>query len=298
MKIAKYLKDCRTRLNMTQEEFSYELYLFNNERFRGIDTTTISKWERGVTSPPIPRLQALIHFFQYKSSLPLPCWENFNEEKILENLYSKPVKKILGSAKEIVGRVPLDIELQKDYNLIPLHSHFRAKDLLELTLLMIQSIKPTFKALEIKELERWMEDSRNFFQVVSYKNSFLGMLSILRLKPKVFDEIMNFQREEGTLKVEDFANLDKEGSLFFLSFYSLTPEIATLLMARLYAHLIANQQNIKELGFISSLAEAHRIGENMRLDFFKRRGNLSAYRNNLFTILSSEPVIKTLFEKG
>jgi len=298
MEISEYLKTCRSRLKMTQEELSHELYLYDDRRFEGIDTTTISKGERGVPSPPMPRLQALIRFFQSQSSLPLPCWEALGEEQAMEILYSESVKRVLGPAKQIVARAPLEVDLEKGYRLTSLRGHLRAGDLLELSLVMMQSVKPQFESLSPDELHRWMEAPGNLFQAVSYKNSFLGMLFVLRLKPKVFDEILNFQREESTLSVEDFADLNEQGSLFILSFYSLSPEIATLLMARLYAHLIAHQRNTQDLGFVSPLAEAHRIGENMELQAVGENGNLVAYRNDLFTILSSETVLKALFGKS
>jgi transcriptional regulator with XRE-family HTH domain len=59
MKISEYLKRCRDRLGLIQEALSHELYLFDLERFAGVDTTTFSKWERGVTAPPFPRLKRL-----------------------------------------------------------------------------------------------------------------------------------------------------------------------------------------------------------------------------------------------
>jgi len=67
MEVSNYLKNCRDTLGLTQETLTHELYLFDQEHFSNIDITTISKWERGVTAPPMPRLKYIVRYFQKKS---------------------------------------------------------------------------------------------------------------------------------------------------------------------------------------------------------------------------------------
>ena len=77
-----YLKACREKLGMTQEDLVEALYHFDDVSFVGLTPTTLSRWERGVTTPPPNRMAALLRFFQQKEGMPLPCIESTDEEEI------------------------------------------------------------------------------------------------------------------------------------------------------------------------------------------------------------------------
>ena len=302
MKISEYLKRCRDRLGLTQEALSHELYLFDLERFAGVDTTTISKWERGVSAPPLPRLKSLLRYFQAKSALPFPCAEERGEEEAFERFYNAEVSKVIGRPREIVGRAPLDIDFDRGFTLRSLRGHPRSDELLELASMMIEANNPEFSSVSVESLREWMEYPANLFQVVAYKSSFLGLLFTLRLTPHAFEEIMAFRRPKAALSPADFATEAEEGCLFALAFFSLTPQVATLLMARLYAHLLAHQRHIEAFGFLAASDDARLIAEKMELKAVGRRqfGStaLSAYRSDLFSLFTSEAVLKSLFDKA
>ncbi len=301
MKIADYVQKCREELDWTQHDLAQALYIWNDEFFGGIDTATISKWERGVTAPPMPRLQALIHFFQERSGLSVPCMELKDEESVTAELIGVDVAKVLGRPRQIVAQSPLEIDFSRGFRLESLRGHPRASDILELSALIIDASNPKFSRVSAQTLDRWMEYPANLFQVLSYKGSILGLLFTLRLKPESFDEILIFQRRREELTHEDFQSEEEPASLYFLAYYALSPQVGTALLARLYAHMIAHQRTLREFGLVSPIPEAHRIAENMGLrqsaTIESDPGPLLAYRGDLSTVLASPPVLKSLFRK-
>lgn len=301
MKIADYLKKCRKSLQLTQESLVHRLYTWDDEHFGGIDTATVSKWERGVTAPPIPRLQALLSFFQEQSSLPLPCREDIDEERATKELMSGEVSKVVGRPRQLVGQLPLTIDFSRGFRLASLRGHPRADELLEIAAMMIESSNPDYSKVSAEKLGEWIEYPANLFQVLSYKSAVLGLLFTLRLKPESFEEVLTFGKRKSDLTHEDFASEDEPASLYALAYYAMTPQVGTILLARLYAHLIAHQKTLRELGLVSPLSEVHRIAENIGLKATGTKeadpGPLKAYRNDLYTVLSSPPVLKSLFEK-
>lgn len=301
MKIADYLKKCRKRLQLTQESLVHSLYLWDDEIFGGIDTATVSKWERGVTAPLLPRLQALVRFFQEESSLPLPCREEIDEERATEELMNGEVAKVMGHPRQIVAQVPLTIDFSRGFRLASLRGHPRADESLEIAAMMIESSNPDYSKVGADKLSEWIEYPANLFQVLTYKSAILGLFFTLRLKQKPFEEILTFRKRKTDLTNEDFASEEEPASLYALAYYALTPQVGMILLARLYAHMIAYQRTLQELGVISSLPEVHRIAENMGLKLTGTKevdpGPLRAYHNDLFTVLSSPPVLKSLFEK-
>lgn len=301
MKISEYIQRCRNGLGLTQDALVHRLYLWDDEAFGGIDSTTISKWERGATAPPMPRLQKLVRFFQEKSGLALPCMGSTDEESMTRELMDGEVARVVGRPRQLIGQVPLTIDFSRGFRLASLRGHPRADELLEIAAMMIESSNPDYSKVSVQKLNEWLEYPANLFQVLSYKSAVLGLLFTLRLKSESFDGILNFTKKKEELTHGDFASEEEPASLYALAYYAMSPRIGTILLARLYAHLIAHQETLQELGIVSPLAEVHRIAENMGLKPTQRRetdpGPLIAYRNDLFIVLSSPPVLKSLFEK-
>ena len=73
--------------------------------------------------------------------------------------------------------------------------------------------------------------------------------------------------KKNDITADDFASSDEEGSSLMLSFFAMNDKTATLLFIRYYAHLIANQKTIDEIGGITIQDEAKKIINNMNRTF-------------------------------
>jgi len=300
MQFANYLKACRETFSLTQEQLVTELYLFDDELFEGVTPTTLSRWERGVTSTSFNRMAGILSYFQSRSGLPLPCLQTKNAEEI-ETLMCEEEIGELFRPKVMVSNVPLEHKGFESFELITLRHHPRAEELLELNAMLHRSANTSFTRVDTEKFKVWIDYPGNLFLAVTYKTSFLGLLFTLRLKPGSFNKIIDFEMEKDALRKEDFAAPNEEGSVYLLSFFALSQEVATMLFRRLYAHLIANQEQTREAGFISSYEEAQALAQKLNLlragEHTCEGKQIIAFRSSLFSLMTSPMALRTLFPK-
>ncbi|WP_456383282.1 helix-turn-helix domain-containing protein [Hydrogenimonas sp.] len=299
MHFATYLKTCRENLGMTQEGLNEALYLFDDETFEGVTATTISRWERGVSVPSYRRIGVSMRFFQERFSLPVPCIRTRDAEEI-EWLMCEEALDGLFRPRRMVTDLDFGKSGEK-FGVVTLRHHPRAGELLELNTMLHRSVNTSLTEVGEDRFKGWIENPANLFVAVTYKSSFLGLLFALRLRPESFDAILRFEKRKADLEEEDFAAIDEEGSVYLLSFFALSPHIATLLFRRYYAHLVAYQEKTVETGFVSSFEEALRLAERFGLH---RSGETEsdgetvlAYRADLFDAMRSTTALKVLFPK-
>ena len=167
---------------------------------------------------------------------------------------------------------------------------------------MIEADNPDFSSVTVNHLCAWMAYPANLFQTVTYKNGFLGLLFTLKLSPETFEKVMAFEKPKKDITAEDFVPENEKGAILAIAFFSLSTQIATLLMARLFAHFVAHQKRIESFGFLTANPDARTIAEKMELKVTGKRTfdnqSLIAYRNDLFSILRGEAVLKSLFDKA
>jgi hypothetical protein len=122
------------------------------------------------------------------------------------------------------------------------------------------------------------------------------------VKPEIFDEILKFKMKKSEITTSDFASFDEVGSQLMLSFYAMNEKVAAILFVRYYAHLIANQRNIDEIGGVTINDDAKKIVSNMNLHYhssYTTNDNvkIKSYRQILANVLVSENAVKMLLVK-
>jgi len=99
----------------------------------------------------------------------------------------------------------------------------------------------------------------------------------------------------------DFASFEEEACSLPFSFFAYNEKTASLLFIRYYAHLIANQNSIIEVGTTPLLDEGRKIVKAMHLthlhDLEVEHGTLSAYSAPLEDVLINEDVLRVIFRK-
>jgi len=299
MKFSIYLKTCREKAGLTQEALTEALYLFDDTLFEGVTPTTLSRWEREVSTPSYRRIEALMRFFQHRFGLPVPCIRT-HDAKEAERIMCGEELDTLFKPKKMVADLAFGAG-EGGFETVTLRHHPRADELLELNTMLHKSVNTPLTRVEERQFKTWIENPANLFVAVTYKSSFLGLLFALRLKPESFDAILRFQKRKADLKEEDFAAIDEVGSVYLLSFFALSPHIATRLFRRYYAHLVAYQQMTEETGFVSSFEEAHLLAQRLGLhpsgETESDGETVLAYRADLFDAMRSTTALKALFPK-
>ena len=303
MQYKEYLRGCRERFGMTQEELVTELYLFDSQKFGGLDITTLSKWERGRSQPPPARISDILRYFQKRSGEKLPCWGEEEPYSIDSLLCREAMRSLIGKTRILYNHLPVDTLPKEHLTLIPLRQFERREQLLEVHQLLYDDIYDGFASVELERFKEWSLDPRHFFQVLLYKETFLGLLFALRLKETAFDELLDFRRGRASIAFDDIADFDEEGSLFILSSYAFHPKVLSILFMKLTAHLITHQESYHRLGLTTGLPEVERMVE--RIDMRHRNAfhgdvgeEIHSYSISLEELFRNEEILRTLFPRN
>ena len=300
MEFSKYLKKCREQNDITQEELVKELFLYDKTTFKNLDIVTLSRWERHSTTPSILKKLTTIKYFQSLSSKALPCWNDYSIQEIEHLICTLGIANILGKTKQLILNFPSTMMKMDELEVYPISYSEKSHALLEFNMDLHCATNNLFSQLSIEQFEEWSKYPSNIFLVCEYKESFVGLFFSIRLKQNIFNKIMNFEMKKSEIKEEDFASKNEVGSDLLLSFYAINHKVATMLFVRHYAHLIANQEYIVEIGVTTALTEVKKAVHNMNLEFYKSKivekdDILYAYRQKLNRVISTEYVVKMLF---
>lgn len=298
MNFNEYLKTCRKKHNLTQEDLVQELYNFSDS-FVGLDIRTLSRWENGTTKPTASKQVIIIKLFKKYSTHIFPCF--YKQENIEDQLCRVGVKNLIGNSKEHIINFPTNVFKVDDIDI----SHIRSHDDIELILNMPQSIiegiTSNYFNITTKKLKEWSLNPSNLFLVAQSSQQFVGMLFTLRLKPKSFKKILSFEMQIIELNDSDFASYEEESCHLPFAIFSYNDTVAALLYLRHYAHLIANQDTVVEVGTTPLLNGGKKLVEKIHLKHIgdKTVGGetLSAYSAPLEDVLINEDVLKMIFSK-
>jgi transcriptional regulator with XRE-family HTH domain len=299
-----YLKSCRTQNNLTQEALVQALYIYNTEYFSGLDTTTLSKWERAITQPKLLKQVQIIKYFQELTTMALPCFGEKNQEEIETQLCQVGMMNIIkgSKSKELILDFPsamMSIDNLKVYQL----KKFNLIDkVIKINTYLDKDFNSDYSQLTDADFKKWALMSGNFFLVCEIGDEVIGLLFSLKLKPEAFKRIINGEMMEKELKDADFALEDEEGSNYMLSFFSLNKKAASILFIRYYAYLIAQQKYIKEVGIATFLEDGQRLIESLSLPYYtscmvQKGMELQFYKASLADFLATPQVIKMILTK-
>jgi hypothetical protein len=113
---------------------------------------------------------------------------------------------------------------------------------------------------------------------------------------------MDLEIREKDLTLDDFASFDEMGSNYAISFFALNEKAASMLFIRYYAHLIANQKVISEVGMATTMEDARKLLNNMNLYHhasleINKDMAIQTFRETLPNFLACENVVKMILSK-
>jgi len=297
-----YLKSCREYNHQTQEQLVHALYSYDKTLFESLETTTLSKWERSVIKPTLSRQVRMMQYFQHLTGAALPCWEKYSVEEAQERICKAGMQNLLGKSRELILNFPQKMIAVDELKVFQLRNSEMIDRIIEINIDLDRGFNHKFTGLLPEHFKAWALHPSNSFFVSEYKTQFFGLLFTLRLKPETFKKIINLEIKEKDLVLEDFASFDEKGSNYIISFFAMNKKSATLLFIRYYAHLIANQKNIEEVGVATRMEDARKLLANMNLKRYRhitlKNGLiLQTYRETLSNFLASEYTVKMILSK-
>jgi len=302
MKFGEFIRKCREKHSMTQEQLVHALYLYDDDLFHGLDTTTLSKWERAVTQPKAAKQIRILQFFQESSGRILPCFDTYSIPENEKLICEQGVKNlIIGKRKDLVLNFPSKMMTLENLTITHVRYLDEVETFLEVASDLRNSVQPPYTQVTESQLHEWALHPSNLFLVCQYKGFIIGFLFVLRLKPQIQHQILHFKKAFSSLKADDFASFNEPGALITTHFFAWNHKSATLLIIRYYAHLIANQENIESVGAAVFYEEGKEILANMNLrplDKYVQEGiEITSYYESLANVLLTENVVKMLFRK-
>ena len=301
MKFNEYLRNCRERSELTQDELVIDLYQYD-DMFSGLDSSTISKWERGIVKPIAIKQVSILKYFQTKTGLALPFLGEYGVSKAEENICKTGMKNLLGKSKELVLNFPQKMMGTDDLIVHQLRDSEMIDKVIDINIDLDKGFNHKFTELLPENFKVWALHPSNSFYFCEYKEQFFGLLFTLRLKPEIFEKVMNLETKEKDLTVDDFATFEEPGSNYIISFFAMNEKVASMLFIRYYAHLIANQQVIEEVGFATMMEDAIKLSSNMNFLKYTQKKldnglTLETYRNTLPHFLATDKVIKMILSQ-
>lgn len=302
MHFNEYLKSCREHNHLTQEHLVHDLYSYDIESFEGLDTSTVSKWERGITKPKPSKQVNIIKYFQEKSGIALPCWDTYTIEETAELICKAGMRNLIGKSKKHIYNYPSEMMSADDIHVYPLRTFERMDTLIDMHMHLHQNLNHESLQISKEQFKEWALHPSSLFLACEHKDTFIGLSFTTKVKPEIFDKVLNFEMKRSEITTNDFAAFDEVGSNLMLGFFALNEKAAILLFIRYYAHLIANQKYIANIGAVVNSVDAIKLVSNMNLAYYNSRMtddevSIKAYRQTLFNVLASEHVVKMILSK-
>ena len=302
MHFNEYLKSCREKNHLTQEQLVHDLYSYDIESFEGLDTGTLSKWERSITKPKLSKQVNILKYFQEKTGVALPCWDNYTADETEELICKVGMQNLLGKSKELVLNFPSAMMGADDLTVHQLRTSELIDQVIDMHMGLDKSFNHDTTGVLPDTIKEWAFSPSNSFFVCKYREQFFGILFSLRLKPEVFKRMMHCDIQEKDLTIDDFASFDEMGSNYIFSFFAMNEKVSTMLFIRYYAHLIANQKVIEEIGIATMMEDAKKIIGSLNLRYCASTVlgeglELQTYRETLPNFLASENVVKMILSK-
>lgn len=299
MNFNQYLKLCRDESHFTQEKLVEELYNYDIDSFHGLDTNTLSKWERGVTKPRLGKQVKILKYFQKQTGLAFPYLEQSSTHEVEEMICEIGMQNLLGKNKKIILDFPSNTIGTEDLQVQQLRNSDMLEKVLEINLNIDKDFNHDLTHLEFEDFKKWALHPSNVFYLCEYKEQFFGLLFTLRLKPEIFERIMSFKMTKKDITSEHFASYSEEGTSYVVSFFAMNEKAASMIFIRYYAYLIANQNVITSIGVAAMQKDSQKLIKKMNLHFCMRHAfdetlAVQTYRESLANFLASENVIKMI----
>ena len=298
MKFSEYIKLCRTKSFLTQEQLVQQLYQFN-EDFIGVDTRTLIRWESGQTQPSINRKITIIKLFQVLTKEALPHFNNFTTDEIQAQICTAGIDNIIGKNKELVLNFPSSFIQVDNMKVTHLKYTDTIDNIIKIATGLDKEFTQNYSQLTNDNFKEWALHPSSLFLICEISEQFFGLLFTLRLKPDIFERIIKFDMQEKDLNISHFATFEEVGCNYLFNFFAQSNKAASLLYLRYYAHLIANQKIISKIGATAMMNEAKSLLERINLNHSKDITidgyKISSYEASINDVLLNASVIKMIF---
>ncbi|NOQ32549.1 MAG: hypothetical protein GQ570_15725 [Helicobacteraceae bacterium] len=295
-----YLKSCREKFNLTQEELTNELYNSHDE-FKALDMVTVSRWERGVTHPSTLRKKLILKLFQKYSHSTFACFDHLSVLEIERKICELGINNLFKKTKHHIVKFPVDIVEADQVKILNIKESEHYDNYINIISKLIYKLTDSTVHINPNNFKEWALCSSSLFLISVYQDQFFGFSFSIRLKKDIFEKIMNFEMSEKDIHKEHLASVDEKGCIYFLGFFAVSELSSSLLMLRNYANFIANERYILSYGRVTKTKEGIKlvttIGLKKYKSFTENKNTQVSYRGVNSDVLLNETLLKIIFKK-
>ncbi len=297
MKFGTYIKMCRERYELTQEELVNHLYM-HDDLFIKLDVVTLSRWEREVTRPNFERQRKLIQAFRKFSDDIFPGHALLDAAHILQQTTQLGITKIVGKHKRYILDFPKDLININNITISDMKTTSYFESSLKLTYQLHKKITNNVSNLTQNHFKIWASHPKSFFLLANYDEHFFGMLFSLSLTQEAFNRLLAREMKESDIQEEHFAKEGEKEYVYPLGFFAYSEESATQLLLAHYHYLVSHQHTIDEVGILVKIEEGHKLAKELGLHPSTDMSTLPvSYRAKIEDTLLNDNALSIVFEK-
>jgi len=288
----------RKEYNLTQNEFVEALSCFSPE-LKKLNTVTLSRWERGLTSPGIAKKRDLLRFIVHSSNVKESKVHTMIQERYRQ-LSNATFSALAGGSSLLLGNLPTFdntnecIHSLKDSN--------QKEIFLEHIIDMEQATHPSkYCRLFYDRMEAYLQVPSTFAMVCTQNKQYLGHFIMLKIKPETAVEIVHNQKSKYDILPQELCPQEETGSYIIQAVYASNPSYAMLLKTEAYLFLLEYIATSKDMAIFSTRTDGATMNKNYGIEQveegwneefgFKWFGMLSPVEDILF----SDTILKLIF---
>ncbi|MDO6763805.1 helix-turn-helix domain-containing protein [Agarivorans sp. 1_MG-2023] len=233
--IADYIQQKRKQIDLTQEQLCQELSVFSPE-FNDLDSLAISRWERGKVEPSLNRQVEIISYFgdqayqiftgKHFSSKNLPSMDAMN--KLLE---------ARTRFKHYMGAHPYLPKNQANYQRICPPDELADRSCNHLSH-YIDNLTAGLEQWDSQWLQSLQNTSGGLVSYYFYLGQLGGHSYALKVKPVIFDQLLNGDMSETELRPDMLASRKEPGYLYIFSIYTGRVQAINYIYEHIFATIV------------------------------------------------------------
>lgn len=295
------IKSFRERYELTQEKFTQIIYDFDSAEFDGVDTVTLSRWERLQSRPSKARQLKLFKAMQSHAKCAFPLW--FDEDTELENnLCHIGTQNLIGRSSYLVFDIPQGMMKHEHVTINQLRDMENYEDFIPFLHALHKDHTEDALALTPEHFREWALHPTSLFLMAVFYNQVCGVLLLIRLKVEVAEALKKGWMHLNEVKAtEHLADFGEKAVVWPFMFFGYSMSTGSLLLLRYYAHLIANQNDIVGVGAFTAHEGGRKLVERLyfkTLDVDTVNENLNVHYAPLDEMLATKEVLEMVFKKS
>ncbi|CAM3567570.1 helix-turn-helix transcriptional regulator [Parendozoicomonas haliclonae] len=260
-----YLKKRRKEAGLTQDRLAVALSCYSPV-LSGIDSVTISRWERATTEPTCDRQREVIAYFHDDVEKIYPFRSGRASRVTSDQAVEYLVRHYLVSPKlgQKVGTFP-----EKEgghYQIERFNDSPNHQNCLDMIIEYDQSLSASAVPVSHERLGGWIRHSNRLALLCMKHGQYFGHLIALPLKDEVFWQLVHARREEASLSLDDIAAPGESHSLYIFSLYGASRLAAGRLIMEVMTYISRHFDHINYVGGLCATSDGARLARAFHLE--------------------------------